>query len=80
MQIGVRIPFTGRIELGGRNMPIIEAGGLEKSISAWQYSALADSPSNKAFEVSTWHVVRPNSRKAPGLTWLPWVLQATCMP
>ena len=49
MQLGVRIPFTGRIELGGRNMPIIEAGGLEKSISAWQYSALADSPQNKAF-------------------------------
>ena len=49
MQIGVRIPFTGRIELGGRNMPIIEAGGLEKSISAWQYSALVDSPENKAF-------------------------------
>jgi branched-chain amino acid transport system substrate-binding protein len=49
MQVGVRIPFSGRIELGGRNMPIIEAGGLEKSISAWQYSALADSPQNKAF-------------------------------
>lgn len=49
MQIGVRIPFTGRIELGGRNMPIIEAGGLEKSISAWQYSPFADSPQNKAF-------------------------------
>lgn len=49
MQLGVRIPFTGRIELGGRNLPIIEAGGLEKSISAWQYSALADSPQNKAF-------------------------------
>jgi len=49
MQIGVRIPFTGRIELGGRNVPIIEAGGLEKSVSAWQYSPYADSPSNKAF-------------------------------
>ena len=49
MQIGVRIPYTGRIELGGRNQPIIEAGGMEKSISAWQYSAYADSPSNKAF-------------------------------
>ena len=49
MQIGVRIPFTGRIELGGRNQPIIEAGGLEKSVSAWQYSPYADSPSNKAF-------------------------------
>jgi branched-chain amino acid transport system substrate-binding protein len=49
MQVGVRIPFTGRIELGGRNMPIIEAGGLEKSISAWQYSPYAESASNKAF-------------------------------
>src|SRR6266404_1732483 len=49
MQLGVRIPYTGRIELGGRNTPIIEAGGLEKSISAWQYSALVDSPQNKAF-------------------------------
>jgi branched-chain amino acid transport system substrate-binding protein len=49
MQVGVRIPFTGRIELGGRNTPIIEAGGLEKSVSAWQYSALIDSPQNKAF-------------------------------
>lgn len=49
MQVGVRIPYTGRIELGGRNTPIIEAGGMEKSISAWQYSALADSPQNKAF-------------------------------
>jgi branched-chain amino acid transport system substrate-binding protein len=49
MQVGVRIPYTGRIELGGRNLPIIEAGGMEKSISAWQYSALADSPQNKAF-------------------------------
>ncbi len=49
MQIGVRIPYTGRVELGGRNQPIIEAGGMEKSISAWQYSALVDSPQNKAF-------------------------------
>ena len=49
MQIGVRIPFTGRIELGGRNTPIIEAGGLEKSVSAWQYSPYAESASNKAF-------------------------------
>jgi branched-chain amino acid transport system substrate-binding protein len=49
MQVGVRIPFTGRIELGGRNTPIIEAGGLEKSVSAWQYSPYAESASNKAF-------------------------------
>jgi len=49
MQTGVRIPYTGRIELGGRNVPIIEAGGMEKSISAWQYSPYAEAPSNKAF-------------------------------
>jgi branched-chain amino acid transport system substrate-binding protein len=49
MQAGVRIPFTGRIELGGRNQPIIEAGGMEKSISAWQYSPFIDAPQNKAF-------------------------------
>jgi branched-chain amino acid transport system substrate-binding protein len=49
MQLGVRIPYTGRIELGGRNQPIIEAGGMEKSISAWTYNAKIDAPSNKAF-------------------------------
>ena len=49
MQVGMHIPYTGRIELGGRNQPIIEAGGMEKSVSAWQYSALVDSPQNKAF-------------------------------
>ena len=49
MQLGVKIPYTGRIELGGRNTPIIEAGGMEKSISAWTYNATIDSPSNKAF-------------------------------
>jgi branched-chain amino acid transport system substrate-binding protein len=49
MQLGVRIPYTGRIELGGRNQPIIEAGGMEKSISAWTYNATIDTPTNKAF-------------------------------
>ena len=49
MQVGLRIPYTGRIELGGRNVPIIEAGGMENSISAWTYNATIDSPSNKAF-------------------------------
>ena len=49
MQLGVRIPYTGRIELGGRNQPIIEAGGMEKSISAWTYNATIDAPENKAF-------------------------------
>ncbi len=49
MQLGVRIPYTGRVELGGRNQPIIEAGGMEKSISAWTYNATIDAPQNKAF-------------------------------
>jgi branched-chain amino acid transport system substrate-binding protein len=49
MQVGLKIPYTGRIELGGRNQPIIEAGGMEKSISAWTYNAEIDSPQNKVF-------------------------------
>jgi branched-chain amino acid transport system substrate-binding protein len=49
MQVGLKIPYTGRIELGGRNQPIIEAGGMEKSISAWTYNAEIDAPQNKAF-------------------------------
>ena len=49
MQMGLKIPYTGRIELGGRNVPIIEAGGMEKSISAWTYNAEIDAPQNKAF-------------------------------
>jgi len=49
MQVGLKIPYTGRIELGGRNVPIIEAGGMEKSISAWTYNATIDAPQNKAF-------------------------------
>jgi branched-chain amino acid transport system substrate-binding protein len=49
MQLGVRIPYTGRAELGGRNQPIIDAGGMENSISAWTYNAEIDAPENKAF-------------------------------
>jgi branched-chain amino acid transport system substrate-binding protein len=49
MQVGLKMPYTGRIELGGRNQPIIEAGGMEKSISAWTYNAEIDAPQNKAF-------------------------------
>jgi branched-chain amino acid transport system substrate-binding protein len=49
MQLGLHIPYTGRIELGGRNVQIIEAGGMEGSINAWTYSQELDSPQNKAF-------------------------------
>jgi branched-chain amino acid transport system substrate-binding protein len=49
MQMGVRIPYTGRVELGGRNLQIIEAGGMEGSISAWTYSHEIGAPQNQAF-------------------------------
>jgi branched-chain amino acid transport system substrate-binding protein len=49
MQLGVHIPYTGRVELGGLNTPIIAAGGMENSISAWVYNATVDDPQNKAF-------------------------------
>lgn len=49
MQMGLRIPYTGRVELGGENMQFIKAGGIEKSISAWSYSTAVDAPTNKAF-------------------------------
>jgi branched-chain amino acid transport system substrate-binding protein len=49
MQMGLRIPYTGRVELGGRNLQIIEAGGMEGSISAWTYSAEIATPANLAF-------------------------------
>src|SRR5438270_814308 len=37
MQLGIRIPYTGRAELGGENVQIIKAGGMENSVSAWNY-------------------------------------------
>ena len=49
MQLGISIPYTGRVELGGRNQQIIEAGGMEGSIGAWTYSADINTPENKAF-------------------------------
>jgi len=49
MQMGVHIPYTGRVELGGRNLQIIEAGGMEGSISAWTYSHEIGAPQNQAF-------------------------------
>jgi branched-chain amino acid transport system substrate-binding protein len=49
MQMGLHIPYTGRVELGGRNLQIIEAGGMEGSISAWTYSHEIATPENQAF-------------------------------
>lgn len=49
MQMGLKIPYTGRAELGGKNMELIQAGGMEGSVSAWTYSTDIDSPANKKF-------------------------------
>ena len=49
MQMGMRIPFTGRAELAGQNLDLIQKGGMEGSVSAWTYSPDVDTPINKAF-------------------------------
>lgn len=49
MQLGIRIPYTGRAELGGENVQFITAGGMEGSISAWNYSHEVNTPENRAF-------------------------------
>jgi branched-chain amino acid transport system substrate-binding protein len=49
LQLGVHIPYTGRFDPGGANGPIIQAGGLEGSVTAWTYSGDIDTPENKAF-------------------------------
>jgi branched-chain amino acid transport system substrate-binding protein len=61
MQLGVKIPYIGRFDPGGNNLQIIQAGGMEGSITAWTYSYLVDTPSNKAFaaEVEKRHKTTP---------------------
>jgi len=49
MQMGVTIPYTGRAELAGKNLEIIQAGGMEGSVSAWTYSPDIDNAANKKF-------------------------------
>jgi branched-chain amino acid transport system substrate-binding protein len=49
MQMGLTIPFTGRAELGGKNLELIQAGGMDGSVSAWTYSSDIDTPANKKF-------------------------------
>jgi branched-chain amino acid transport system substrate-binding protein len=61
MQLGVKIPYIGRFDPGGNNLQIIQAGGMEGSITAWTYSYLVDTPLNKAFaaEVEKRHKTTP---------------------
>ena len=49
MQMGMNVPFTGRAELAGKTMELVEAGGLAGSVSAWTYSPDLDNPANKKF-------------------------------
>jgi branched-chain amino acid transport system substrate-binding protein len=49
MQMGLNIPFTGRAEFAGKTLELIQAGGLEGSVSAWSYSPDIDTPANKKF-------------------------------
>jgi branched-chain amino acid transport system substrate-binding protein len=48
-QMGLRVPFTGRVELGGLMQRFVEAGVMENSVSVWPYSHDVDSPENRAF-------------------------------
>jgi branched-chain amino acid transport system substrate-binding protein len=60
-QMGLRIPFTGRVELGGLMQRFIEAGVMENSVSVWPYSPEVDSPGNRAFaeKIRTRHNATP---------------------
>jgi branched-chain amino acid transport system substrate-binding protein len=49
MQMGLKIPYTGRAELAGKTLEVIQAGGLDGSVSAWTYSPDIDNPANKKF-------------------------------
>ena len=49
MQMGLKIPYTGRAELQGRNLDVIQAGGMEGSVSAWTYSPDVPGAANQAF-------------------------------
>jgi branched-chain amino acid transport system substrate-binding protein len=49
MQMGIKIPYTGRAELAGKMLDIISAGGMEDSVSAWTYSPDIDNPANKKY-------------------------------
>ncbi len=49
MQMGLKIPYTGRAELAGKMLEIIAAGGMENSVSAWTYSPDIDNPANNKF-------------------------------
>jgi branched-chain amino acid transport system substrate-binding protein len=78
MQLGVKIPYIGRFDPGGNNLQIIQAGGMEGSITAWTYSYLVDTAANKAFaaEVEKLHKTRPVLQTWAGYDVMRLLLQA----
>jgi branched-chain amino acid transport system substrate-binding protein len=78
MQLGVKIPYIGRFDPGGNNLQIIQAGGMEGSITAWTYSYLIDTPANKAFaaEVEKLHKTTPVLQTWAGYDAMRLVLKA----
>lgn len=49
MQMGLKIPYTGRAELAGLMLDLIQQGGMDGSVSAWTYSPDVDNALNKQF-------------------------------
>jgi branched-chain amino acid transport system substrate-binding protein len=78
MQLGVKIPYIGRFDPGGNNLQIIQAGGMEGSITAWTYSYLVDTPPNKAFaaEIEKQHKTTPVLQTWAGYDVMRLLLQA----
>jgi branched-chain amino acid transport system substrate-binding protein len=78
MQLGVKIPYIGRFDPGGNNLQIIQAGGMEGSITAWTYSSLVDTPENKAFaaEIEKQHKTTPVLQTWAGYDVMRLVLKA----
>ncbi|MET0969455.1 MAG: ABC transporter substrate-binding protein [Tardiphaga sp.] len=78
MQLGVKIPYIGRFDPGGNNLSIIQAGGMEGSITAWTYSYLVDTPANKAFsaEIEKQHKTTPVLQTWAGYDVMRLVLKA----
>jgi len=78
MQLGVKIPYIGRFDPGGNNLQIIQAGGMEGSITSWTYSYLVDTPANKAFaaEVEKRHKTTPVLQTWAGYDAMRVLLQA----
>ena len=66
MQMGLKIPYTGRAELGGKIVELVAAGGMEGTVTAWTYSPDIDNPTNKKFAAE---MVRKHNTVATLQSW-----------